>query len=142
MNLMFMDLRPGVIGGLVVGVIVCGIFALICLKVSKKENASLEKVLSGVPEDLQEELKNQGFEKADGRDMFTSQALVASVDEDGDKVRATLLFWAEEHENFYTRIAKMSASEADSRGIATGKFVPVLMKYDKEMHYYDYKKLV
>ncbi len=142
MYLMIMQLRPGTIGGIIAGVIVCAIFAFVCMKIAKKEGASLEQVLSTVPEDLKNELKAQPYTEASGKDMYTTNALVTSVDEEGDKTKATLLFYAPEHESFYTRNIKLSKSDADSKGIALHRFVPALMKYDREMHYHDYKKLV
>ena len=133
--------RPGAIIGLIVGLVVCGIIAFVAIKVSKKENASIEAILSTLPDELKKALMEQTFTEAQGKDMYTSNALVTSVTEDGDKVKATLMFFMEEHDSFYTRNVKLTQSEADSKGIAQNKFVPVLMKYDREMHYYDFKKL-
>ena len=59
----------------------------------------------------------QTFTEAQGKDMYTSNALVTSVTEDGDKVKATLMFYMEEHDSFYTRNVKLTQSEADSKGI-------------------------
>ena len=133
--------RPGAIIGLIIGVVICGIITFIAFKVSKKEKANIEDIMSTLPDELKNTLRNQTFTKADGRDMYSSNALVASVDEDGDKVKAVLMFYMEEHDDYYTRTVKLTKDEADSKGIAINKFVPVLLKYDKEMHYYDYKKL-
>lgn len=133
--------RPGAIIGLIVGLVICGIIAFVAIKVSKKENASIDKILADLPDDLKNALMNQTFTAAQGKDMYTSNALVTSVAEDGDKVKATLMFYMEEHDSFYTRNVKLTQSDADSKGIRVNQFVPVLMKYDKEMHYYDYKKL-
>ena len=133
--------RPGAVIGLIIGVVICGIITFIAFKVSKKEKAGIEEIMSTLPDELRNTLRNQTFTKADGRDMYSSNALVASVDEDGDKVKATLMFYMEEHDDYYTRTVKLTKEEADSKGIAVHKFIPVLMKYDKEMHYYDYKKL-
>ncbi len=133
--------RPGAIIGLIIGVVICGIITFIAFKVSKKEKANIEDIMSTLPDELKNTLRNQTFTKADGRDMYSSNALVASVDEDGDKVKAVLMFYMEEHDDYYTRTVKLTKDEADSKGIAVNKFVPVLLKYDKEMHYYDYKKL-
>lgn len=134
--------RPGAIAGLIAGLVICGIIAFIAIKVSKKENASIDAILETLPEDIKNNLMNQQFTEAQGKDMYTSNALVTSVTEDGDKVKATLMFYMEEHDSFYTRNVKLTQSEADSKGIAVNKFVPVLLKYDREMHYYDFKKLV
>ena len=133
--------RPGAIIGLIIGVVVCGIIAFVAIKLGKKESASISAILAALPEELKKTLMNQTFTEAQGKDMFTSNALVTFVTKDGDKVKATLMFYMEEHDDFYTRNVKLTQSEADSKGIAQNKFVPVLMKYDREMHYYDFKKL-
>ncbi|MCR5059975.1 MAG: hypothetical protein K6A80_02970 [Saccharofermentans sp.] len=133
--------RPGAIAGLIIGVVVCGIIAFVAIKLSKKENASIDAILATLPEELKDTLRNQTFTETQGKDMFTSNALVTSVTEDGDKVKATLMFYMEEHDGYYTRNVKLTESEADSKGIKANRFVPVILKYDREMHYYDFKKL-
>lgn len=47
-----------------------------------------------------------------------------------------------EHREYYTRNVKMTKAEAESKGYTVLSFVPVLMKYDKDMHYYDFKKII
>lgn len=47
-----------------------------------------------------------------------------------------------EHRAYYTRNVKMTKAEAESKGYTALSFVPVLMKYDKDMHYYDFKKII
>ena len=134
--------NPGALGGLIVGVIICAILAVVGLKVSKKENADIDKIRAGLPEGLEDRLKSVAFTPAEGRNMFSSEALVTSVTEDGDKIKALLLFYAPEHDDFYTRNVKLTPDESQSRNIRVNTFVPVLMKYDSEMHYHDYKKLL
>ena len=133
---------PGSLAGAIIGVVVCVIFALIAIKVTKKEKVKTDALLAELSDNLKNEVKNQTFTKAEGNNMFTSQALVAGTTEENDTVKAVLLFWMSEHQEHYTRTVKLNKSEAESKGIAKGNFVPVLMKYDKEMHYYDFKKII
>ena len=133
---------PGSLTGAIIGVVVCVIFAIIAMKVSKKDKVKTEALLAELSEEQKNAVKNQTFAKAEGNNMFTSQALVAKTTEENDVVKGILLFWMDEHQDYYTRNVKVSKSAAQSKGIVKGNFVPVLMKYDKEMLYYDYKKIL
>ena len=73
--------------------------------------------------------------------IFTFVALKIAK-KDGAKVTAIALFYAPEHGEFYDRKIKLSKADAQAKGVQAGAFVPALMKYDKEMHYFVYKKLV
>ena len=133
---------PGSWAGLAKGAVICIIFAIIAIKISKKTKAKTDEILAQIPEEKKNELKNQTFTKADGKDMYSSNALVVSVTEEGDKAKVLLMFYASEHADFYTRNVKLAKSEVESKGIVANSFIPVLMKYDKEMHYYDFKKIL
>lgn len=133
---------PGSWAGLAIGVVVCAIFAVVIIKLSKKTKAKTDEILAQIPEEKKNELKNQTYTQADGKNMYTSNGLVVSVTEEGDKARVLLMFYATEHADFYTRNVKLDKSEVESKGIVANSFIPVLMKYDKDMHYYDFKKIL
>ena len=129
-------------GTFIVAILVVGVFAAVVFFLAKRENANTDEVVKSISDENRNLLRNQTFEKAEGNDLYKSNALVASVNTDGEKSKAVLLFYSEAHDSYYTRTVKMSKADAESKGLKEGHFVPVLMKYDKEMHYYDYKKLL
>ncbi|MCR5805354.1 MAG: hypothetical protein K6G47_13955 [Clostridia bacterium] len=133
---------PGSWAGLAIGVVVCAIFAVVIIKLSKKTKAKTDEILAQIPEEKKNELRNQTYTEADGKNMYTSNGLVVSVDEEGDKAKVMLMFYSSEHDEFYTRNIKLTKSEVESKGISANSFVPALMKYDKDMHYYDFKKIL
>ena len=134
--------NPGTIAGLIIGVIVCAIFAFVIMKLAKKESANLEEILKAIPAEYKEQLKNVAFDPAEGKNMFTSKALVADVKTENDKSKARLIFWAPEHAEFFDRNVKVTAEEISSKNISKLSFIPVLMKYDPEMHFHDFKKIL
>ena len=133
---------PGSWAGLAIGVVVCVIFAIVIINLSKKTKAKTDEILAQIPEEKKNELKNQTYTQADGKNIYTSNGLVVSVAEEGDKAKVMLMFYSDEHDEFYTRNVKLDKSEVESKGIAVNAFVPALMKYDKDMHYYDFKKIL
>ena len=128
--------------GIVVGVVFCGIFAAVAMVIGKKEHAKLSDILAGVSDQDKNLIKNQVFEATDGKDMFITNAYVCSAEKVGDKIEAVLLFYAEEHQSFMNRKAKVKSGDAVAAKLVKGAFVPALMKYDREMHYHDFKKLL
>lgn len=128
--------------GLLIGAAFCGVLTIIVFIVSKKEGASVDSILQTLSDEQKNSMMNMTYEKAKKKDMFTSKGLVTSVSEEGEKVKAVLMFYMEEHQSFYTRKVKLTKDDAKNKGIVAGAFVPVLMKYDKDMHYYDFKKLL
>ena len=142
MNNLMIVWGPGSLAGLVIGVIVCGVFAFVALKIAKKDGARLEDLLKTIPEETKQQIMDMEYTEADKKGFYNTNAYVAKVKEDGDKVSASILFFAAEHGDFYDRKVKLSKAEADAKGIQEGAFVPALMKYDKEMHFFDYKKLL
>ncbi|MBO4347675.1 MAG: hypothetical protein J5840_08580 [Lachnospiraceae bacterium] len=139
---LIMKWGPGSFLGIIVGLVVCGIIAFVGIKISKKEGVKIDAVLAGLNDEEISAVKSQTFTPTDKKNMFNSYGYVVSVLENGEKVQATLLFYMEEHDSFYTRVAKVDEATAVSKGIKQGAFVPVSMKYDAEMHYYDYKGLL
>ena len=128
--------------GFLIGLIICVIFTIVVIINSKKESASTDAILQSLSEEQIYLIKNQTYTKTDGKDMFISDAFVVSVDDLGDKVKALLFFYTQEHQEFYTRKVKLSKEDAINKNVAAHNFVPALMKYNKDLHYYDYKKLV
>ena len=141
-HLMIMYWGPGSLAGLIIAVIAIAVFVVVAMKIAKKDGANLEAILANVPEETKQQIINGGFTETDKKDFYTTNAYIFQVNEDGDKVTAIALFYAPEHGEFYDRKIKMSKADAQAKGVQAGAFVPALMKYDKEMHYFDYKKLV
>ena len=136
-HLMIMYWGPGSLAGLIVAVIAIAIFVVVAMKIAKRDGANLEAILSNVPEETKQQIINAGFTETDKKDFYTTNAYIFQVNEDGDKVTAIALFYAPEHGEFYDRKIKMSKADAQAKGVQAGAFVPALMKYDKEMHYFD-----
>ena len=141
-HLMIMYWGPGSLAGLIIAVIAIAVFVVVAMKIAKKDGANLEAILANVPEETKQQIINAGFTETDKKDFYTTSAYIFKVNEDGDKVNEIALFYAPEHGEFYDRKIKMSKADAQAKGVQAGAFVPALMKYDKEMHYFDYKKLV
>ncbi len=135
-------MAPGSFAGFAIGMAACGIFTIVAMKVSKKDGEKLKEILERLSEQEKNEIKNQTYTETDGKDMYITNAYVVSTVDEGDKVKAVIMFYSPEHQEFYTRNIKLSKSDATSKGITAGAFVPAKMKYDKEMHYYDFKKLL
>ena len=134
--------NPGSVAGLIIGIIVCAIFAFVVMKLAKKESANLEEILKDIPAEYKDQLKNVTFEKAEGNNMYTSYALVSDVKTENNKSKARLIFWAPEHAEFFDRNVKVTEAEISSKNIKKLSFIPVLMKYDPEMHFHDFKKIL
>ena len=134
-------MRPGSIAGLIGGLVVCGIITVVVMVVSKKDGAKVEDILATTPPEAVNALKNQPITQAEGKNMYIKSALVASAEDMGDKLKLTLLMHDPERDQLYTKGTKIDKADAANRGIGPGVLVPCLMKYDTEMHYYDFKKL-
>ncbi len=133
---------PGSLAGLVIGVVICAVLAVVFITLGKKENAKVESLLANLSEEQKNMIRNQSFSQAEGKNMYTSNAFVVNTTNEGEKVKAVLMFYTKEHQNFYIRDVKLDQNVAAAKGIVPGAFVPALMKYDKDMHYFDFKKLV
>lgn len=135
-------MRDGYLLGLIVTGAIIGGATPILLKIAKKEKANIEEILATLTDEEKNAIKNQTYTKADGKNMFTTNGFVVNVDDEGEKRTVTVMFYAEQHLDYYIRKVKLNKSEAISKGIEKGKFVPALMKYNEEFHYYDFKKLM
>ena len=123
--------NPGTVAGLIIGVIVCAIFAFVVLKLAKKESANLEEILKSIPGEHKDQLKNVTFEKTEGNNMFTSYALVADVKTENNKSKARLIFWAPEHAEFFDRNVKVTEEEI-ARIIGRWTGIPVSKLVESE----------
>ena len=133
---------PGSFAGLVIGVIVCAALAFVAIKVSKKEGATTQAILATLSEEEKNEMMNQTYTKAEGKDMYTTNAFIVSITQEAEKSKVLIMFYMQEHQAYYTKTVKMTPADVAAKGYAPHSFVPALMKYDKEMHYYDFKKLI
>ena len=133
---------PGSFIGLVVGVIVCAVFAFVAIKIAKKDGMKLDEILATLSDAEKNEIMNQTYTKAEGKDQFVTNAFIASITNEAEKVKLVIMFYMQEHQSYYTRNVKMTAADLAAKGYTAHTFVPALMKYDREMHYYDFKKLL
>ena len=125
----------------VVAIAVVAVFAVVVMLLAKKEGNSLQKILAKVSDENKARLKNCTFTPSDKNGLHFSEALVADVINDGKKSVVELLFYVERLDDFYFRKVTLKPAEAEKRNIRKGNFVKCYMKYDKEMAYYDFKKL-
>lgn len=131
----------GIIGTVgIAALIVVVIIMVILFFVMKKDNGKLEDFLKEIPEEDKNRIKNLPHDKTEGG-LYLSQGYVYQAETTDGKVSAILIFYIPEHEEFFHRVVKVSAADSKAKSLVKGAYVPVLMKYDKEMHYYDYKKL-
>lgn len=126
----------------VVGLIVClAIVFVILFFVSKKDQNVTDGLVAALSEEQRNLIKNQTFTHVKGQ-MFNSNGMVGAVEEKDGKVIADIIFYMEEHQGFYSKKVKVSTSDERAKNLKVGNLVPVLMKHDKEMHYYDFKKML
>nr|MCR5598175.1 hypothetical protein [Lachnospiraceae bacterium] len=65
MNNLMIVWGPGSIAGLVIGVILCGVFAFVALKIAKKDGARLEDLLKEVPEETKQQIMDMEYTETD-----------------------------------------------------------------------------
>ena len=128
--------------GLIVGVVVCGIIAAICFKVAKKSAGELKTLLESMTDEEKNLVKNQTFAKSTAKDMFTSNVFIAAVNEEKDKLIATILYFDANRGEFFYKDIKAKKKDAVAPNLVRGNFVPAMLKYDKDMCYYDFKKFI
>lgn len=128
--------------GMLCGVIFCAILAVVGYFVTKKDKSRIDDYLSQMTEEEKNLVQNQTFTATDKKNMFTSNAFVVKAEEVNGKIEAVLIFYMENHQSYYDRNVKIAASDPLAANLKKGNFVPVLMKWDKDMYYYDYKKLI
>lgn len=129
--------------GIVIGVVVCGIFAAVVFILAKKGNASLEELLATVPDELKEALKAEVFQPLDGAGIkCATRGLVGSVDTKGETTKVRLIFYNESRDGFYDQTTKIRTSEFNGKGYKLHDMIPCQMKYDKEYHIHEFKKIM
>lgn len=137
-----MPLQDALIG-IGIGAVVCAILVVVVLVVSKKENANLEELLATIPEDLKEALKNENFQPLDGAGIkCATRGLVGSVVTNGENTTVRLIFYNEARDGFYDQTTKIRTSEFNGKGYKLHDLIPCQMKYDKEYHIHEFKKIL
>lgn len=126
-----------------IGIVVCAIFAVIVLVISKKDNANLEELLVTIPEDKKEALKAENYQPLDGNGIkCATRGLLASIETKGENSKLRLIFYNEARDAFYDQSAKIRTSELKGKGFQLYDMIPCQMKYDKEYHIHEFKKIM
>ena len=128
--------------GLIIGAVVCGIIAVICVIAGKKGSVKLEEILESMTDEEKNMVRNQTFNKADGKAMFTTNVFIAKTEDLGDKINATILYFDGFRSEYFFRNVKVKKSEPVVANLTRGNFVTSLLKYDKDMCFYDFKKFI
>ena len=128
---------------LVIVLAVLGVFVAIIFVIAKKDNANLEELLSSVPEDLKEALKVEPYQPLDGAGIkCATRGLIGAIDTKGESTKVRLIFYNESRDGFYDQTAKISTSELNGKGFKLHDMLPCQMKYDKEYHIHEFKKIM
>ena len=133
------DMLPG----LLIGLVVCGIFAVVVFVIAKKDNTKLEELLAQIPAEKQEELKAENYQPLDGAGIkCATRGLLAAIDTKGDMSTVRLVFYNEARDAFYDQTTKIRTSELNGKGFKLYDMIPCQMKYDKEYHIHEFKKIM
>jgi len=128
---------------IVVALAVCGIFAGVCFVIAKKDKTKLEDLLATVPAEKQEALKAENYQPLDGAGIkCATRGLLAAIDTKGDMSTVRLIFYNETRDAFYDQTTKIRTSELNGKGYKLFDMVPCQMKYDKEYHIHEFKKIM
>ena len=126
-----------------IGVAVCAVFAVIILVIAKKDNANLEELLATIPEDKKEELKAENYQPLDGSGIkCATRGLIGAIETKGESSKIRLIFYNEARDAFYDQSTKIRTSELNGKGFKLFDMVPCQMKYDKEYHIHEFKKIM
>ncbi len=137
-NMSLGDMIPGIL----VALVVIGIFCIVAFRISKKDNANLEAMLAAIPDEMKEALKSEPYQPMDNKGvMFTTRGIAAAIDDNEGKVKLHLIFYNQPRDEFYDQTAKMSSDELKAKGYKALDMIPCQMKYDKEMYIHEFKKL-
>ena len=133
------DMLPG----LLIGLVVCGILAVVVFVIAKKDNTKLEELLAQIPAEKQEELKAENYQPLDGAGIkCATRGLLAAIDTKGDMSTVRLVFYNEARDAFYDQTTKIRTSELNGKGFKLYDMIPCQMKYDKEYHIHEFKKIM
>ena len=100
---------PGSLAGLVIGVIVCAVLAFVAIKVSKKEGATTQAILATLSEEEKNEMMNQTYTKAEGKDMYTTNAFIVSITQEAEKSKVLIMFYMQEHQAYWRLVRFFSS---------------------------------
>ena len=129
--------------GIVVAVIICGIFAAVVFVIAKKSGTKLEELIATIPEELQETLKAEKFQPMDGAGIkCATRGLVGAIETKGETSKVRLIFYNEARDAFYDTTTKIRTSELNGKGYKLHDMIPCEMKYDKEYHIHEFRKVM
>ena len=122
---------------------VVGVFAAVIFVIAKKGNAKLEELLATIPEEKKEELKVEPYQPLDGAGIkCATRGLIGAVDTKGETTAVRLIFYNEARDGFYDQTTKIRTSEFNGKGFKLYDMIPCQMKYDKEYHIHEFKKIL
>ena len=122
---------------------VLGVFVAVIFIVAKKGNANLEELLASIPEDRKEAVKAEPYQPMDGAGIkCATRGLLAAIDTKGESSKVRLVFYNEAREGFYDQTTTIRTSELNGKGYKLYDLVPCQMKYDKEYHIHEFKKIM
>lgn len=122
---------------------VVGVFAAVIFVIAKKGNAKLEELLATIPEEKKEELKAEPYQPLDGAGIkCATRGLIGAVDTKGESTMVRLIFYNEARDGFYDQSTKIRTSEFNGKGFKLYDLIPCQMKYDKEYHIHEFKKIL
>ncbi|MBQ9490781.1 MAG: hypothetical protein IKO41_03785 [Lachnospiraceae bacterium] len=128
---------------IVVALAVCGIFAGVCFVIAKKDKTKLEDLLATIPAEKQEALKAENYQPLDGAGIkCATRGLLAAIDTKGETSTVRLIFYNETRDAFYDQTTKIRTSELNGKGYKLFDMIPCQMKYDKEYHIHEFKKIM
>ena len=126
-----------------IGAVICGIFAVVVFVISKKDNANLEELLATIPEDKKEALKAENYQPLDGAGIkCATRGLLGAIETKGESSKIRLVFYNEARDAFYDHTTSIRTSELKGKGFQLYDMVPCQMKYDKEYHIHEFKKVL
>ncbi|MBR6478420.1 MAG: hypothetical protein IKS85_08225 [Lachnospiraceae bacterium] len=128
---------------LAIALVICGVFAAVCFVIAKKDNASLSDLLATIPEEAKEALKIENYQPMDGNGIkCATRGLAGAITTKGESSKIRLIFYNEARDAFYDCTAKIRTSELNGRGYKLYDMIPCEMKYDREMHIHDFKRIM
>jgi len=129
--------------GIIVAAVVIGIFTIVVFVIAKKSGQKLEELLADIPEELQEQLKVENFQPMDGAGIkCATRGLVGAVDTKGETTKVRLVFYNSARDAFYDTTTKIRTSEFVGKGYKLHDMIPCEMKYDKEYHIHEFRKIM
>ncbi|MBP5280883.1 MAG: hypothetical protein J6Z22_00100 [Lachnospiraceae bacterium] len=131
------------LGMLAIILVVLGIIVAVLFVVARKGNANLEELLATIPEELKEALKAEEYQPLDGAGIkCATRGLVGAVETKGEDTKVRLIFYNEARDGFYDQTTKIRTSEFNGKGYKLYDMIPCQMKYDKEYHIHEFKKIM